>query len=37
MMAGERKENTTEFAGFQMLIYTLNGVSVSIAGELLVY
>jgi len=37
MIAGERKESTTEFAGFELPIYSLDGVSVTIAGELLTY
>jgi len=37
MLDGERAENTTNFAGFELPIYSLDGVSVTVAGQLLTY
>jgi hypothetical protein len=37
MIAGEREESTTHFAGVELPIYELDGVSVTLAGEVLIY
>ena len=37
MIEGDAKKGKTTFAGFEMPVYSLDRVSVTLAGEILIY